>query len=89
MKFSYFAIFRSYLKLKFWQLFKVKESRYIALFVVSGSVKKLFAVDYVNICLFSIFFFNRFCQVEKFGVIPHGSYRDSLALVNHGISSVW
>ena len=30
-------------------LVKVNESRYIALFVVSGSIKKLFSVDCVNI----------------------------------------
>ena len=37
--------------------FKINESPYIALFVVSGSIKKLFSIDYVNIYLFSIFFF--------------------------------
>ena len=31
---------------------KINESRYIALFVVSGSIKKLFSIDYVNIYLF-------------------------------------
>ena len=35
---------------------KVNQSRYIALFVASGSIKKLFLIDYVNIYLFSIFF---------------------------------
>ena len=38
------------------QLHKINESRYIALFVVSGSIKKLFSIDYVNIYIFSIFF---------------------------------
>ena len=35
---------------------KVNESKYTALFVVSGSVKKLFSIDSVNIYLSSIFF---------------------------------
>ena len=34
---------------------KDNESRYNTLFMVSGSIKKLFSVDYVNIYLFSIF----------------------------------
>ena len=42
------AIFLEYLK--------TNESRYIALSVVSGSIRKLFLNDYVHICLFSIFF---------------------------------
>ena len=29
---------------------KVNESRYIVLFVVSGSIKKLFLMDFVNSC---------------------------------------
>ena len=32
------------------------ESLYIALFVASGSIKKLFLTDFVDIYLFSIFF---------------------------------
>ena len=66
-------LFRNKLK------FKVTESRYIALFAVSGSIKKLFSIDcvniyfsqsivFANIYVFSIFFFNRFCPVEKCGV---------------------
>ena len=35
---------------------KVNESRYIALLVVSGSIKKLFSIDYVNISLLSVYF---------------------------------
>ena len=35
---------------------KINESRYITLFLVSGSIKKLFPIDYVNIYLFSICF---------------------------------
>ena len=48
---------------RFWQLTieglclaQVNESGYIALFVVSRSIKKLFSIDYVNIYFFSIFF---------------------------------
>ena len=40
--------------------FKINESRYIVLFVVSGSIKKLISIDYVNIYLFSIFFSIKF-----------------------------
>ena len=47
---------------------KINESRYIALFVISGSVKKLFPIDYVNIYMFLIFFVSRFCPVEKCGI---------------------
>ena len=43
---------------------KVNESRYIALFVVSGSINKLFSTDHVNIYLSSIFF-QDICLVEK------------------------
>ena len=32
-----------------WHLLKINESQYIALFVVSGSIKKTFSVDCVNI----------------------------------------
>ena len=35
---------------------KVNESRYIALFVFSGPIKKLFSIDCVYIYLFSIFY---------------------------------
>ena len=31
------------------------ESRYVEFFVVSGSIKRLFSIDYVNVFLFSIF----------------------------------
>ena len=37
-------------------LIKVNESWYIALFAASGSIKKLFSIDYANIYLFSIFY---------------------------------
>ena len=42
--------------------FKVTEPRYIALFVVSISIKKLFSIDYVNIYLFLNIFCDRFCS---------------------------
>ena len=35
---------------------KINESQYIVLFLVSGSIKELFPIDYVNIYLLSIFF---------------------------------
>ena len=53
-------------------------SRYIALFAVSGYMKKLFSIDYVSIYLFSASFFHRFCVVEKCGFTPDCLYRDSL-----------
>ena len=34
---------------------KVNESQYIAFFVFSGSIKKLFSIDCVNVYLFSVF----------------------------------
>ena len=61
---------------------KINESRYSRLFVLSGSVKNLVSIDFVNIYIFSIFFFNRFCTVEKFGVTPNCLYRDSLTLIS-------
>ena len=39
-----------------------------------------FSIDYVNIYLFSIMFFNVFYPVEMFGVTPHGLYGDSLTV---------
>ena len=66
--------------MELWNSYKVNESRSIALLVVSGSTKNLFSIDCVYIYLFSIFFFNRFCPVEKCGVTPHCLYCDSLPL---------
>ena len=43
---------------------KINESRYIVLFVISGSVKKLFPIDYVNIYMFLIFFVSRWKSVR-------------------------
>ena len=45
----------SYLKAD-WSYLKVNKSWYIAWFVVSRFIKKLFSSDFVNIYLFSIFF---------------------------------
>ena len=39
-----------------------------------------FSIDYVNIFLFSILFFNIFYPVEMSGVTPHCLYGDSLTL---------
>ena len=36
-------------------MIKINEPRYIALHGVSGSIKKFFSIDYVNIYLFLIF----------------------------------
>ena len=58
-------------------LLKINGWQYIILFAASGSVIKLFSVDYVS---FLNTFFNRFCPVEKYRVIPHFLYRDSLTL---------
>ena len=52
---------------------KVNESRYIALFVVRKSIKKLFSIYYVNIYLFSIFFSMDFARQKGVG-LPHIDY---------------
>ena len=59
---------------------RINKSWYIALFMVSGFIKKPFWIDYDNIYCFSMFFSNRFCQAEKCAVAPHCSHRDSLTL---------
>ena len=41
------------------------ESRYIALFLVSGFIKYLFLIDYVNIYLWAIFFSIDFLQQKS------------------------
>ena len=48
---------------------KFNESRYIALFVVSGSIKKLSLIDYGSIYPFQ-YFIQYFSPVEKFEVTP-------------------
>ena len=63
--------------IKFFEL-KVNESRYIALFVSSGSIKSFFELI-VSIFIFSQYFFNRFFPVEKCGVTSHCLYHESLA----------
>ena len=50
---------------------KINDSRYISLFVVRGSTKKLFSVDYVNIYLFSIFFSIDSARWKSVEVFPH------------------
>ena len=62
-------------------VFKINESRYFALFVVSGSIKKIFSIDYVNNYLFSIFFSIDFLGGKVWGY-PHCLYHDSLTLIN-------
>ena len=47
---------------------KVNESRYTVLVVVSGSIKKLFSIDFVNISLFSIFFSIAFVNIYLFSI---------------------
>ena len=49
------------------------ESLYIALFVVSGFIKYLFLIDYVNIYLFSVAFSIDFPQWKSVG-LPHIAY---------------
>ena len=65
-------------------LLKVNESRYIALFVVSGSMKKLFSIDCVNIyfsksvVLANIYIFSIFFSIDftrwKIVRLPHIAY---------------
>ena len=51
--------------------------------------KNLFQIDCVNIYLFSIFFFNRFCPAEKSGVPPYCFYRDFSTLTQHINMRTW
>ena len=62
------------------EIIKVNESRYISLFVFSGSIKKLFSIDCVNIYLFSIFFSTSFTRGKRIGVTQPCFHRDSLTL---------
>ena len=52
---------------------KVNESRYIALFVISLSVKKLFSIDCDNIYVFSIFTSINFARWKSVGLL-HTTY---------------
>ena len=63
-------------------LIKINESRYIGLFMVSGSIKKLFSIIniyfyqsivFANDYLFSIFFLIDFAQWKSLG-LPHIAY---------------
>ena len=54
-------------------LLKLARPRYTALFVFSGSIKKLFSIDCVNIYLLSIFFVIDFPQWKSEG-LPHIAY---------------
>ena len=49
----------------------------------------LSSVNYVNIYLFSIFFFNRFCPMVKCRVTLHCLYCDSLTLRFHNHLSIY
>ena len=51
-------------------LFKLIDSRYIPLLADSGSIKKLFSIDYANIYLFSTFFSIDFDRLKSVG-LPH------------------
>ena len=54
---------------------KVNESQYVALSVVSGSIKKLFSIDCVNIYFSqSIIFFQSFYNTFKSVGLPHITY---------------
>ena len=56
---------------------KINEPRYIALFVVSGSIKKLFSIDCVNIYFSQsilIIFSQHFCNRFKSVGLAHTAY---------------
>ena len=52
---------------------KINESRYVELFVVRGSIKKLFLIDYVNIYLFCNIFSIDFARWKSVG-LPYVAY---------------
>ena len=60
------------------QILKVNESQYIALFVFTGSIKKLFSIDCVDIYLLSILFSIDFTRWESVTLPPHCLYCNSL-----------
>ena len=67
---------------KKWVNIKTNELLYIASFVVSGSIKKLFWIHYnMSVFTFSQYYFSRFCPVEKCRVATHWLYPDSLILI--------
>ena len=61
------------MKLSCCKQLKINESRYIALLVFSGSIKKTFSIDCVNIYRFSIFFTIDFARRKNKG-LPHIAY---------------
>ena len=65
-------------------ILKVNETRYIALFVVSGSIRELLSIDYVNSWHFPIFslFYPHILPAEKCGVTPYCFHRNSLTLIS-------
>ena len=56
----------------FW-LFKINESRYIALFVVIWSINELSSIDYVDIYLFLKVYSIDFFWLKSMG-LPHITY---------------
>ena len=50
------------------QQFKVDESRYTTFLVVTGSIGKLFLIDFVNIYLLSVFFSIVFVNIYLFSI---------------------
>ena len=61
-------------------LFSIFFSIDFARWKVSGSIKKLFSINFQQLFFLNIFF-NKFCPVEKCVVTPHCLYRDSLTLM--------
>ena len=77
--FSFADISYSLTRCKLPFLIKVNKSRYIALFVVSGSVQKLFSIDCVNIYfsksispifIFPQYFFQQVSKVRGYPTLP-------------------
>ena len=56
-------------------------SWYIGLFLISGSIKNLFSIGYVNICYFSILFPVDFTSWKNVGLPPLCLYRVLLTLI--------
>ena len=66
-------------------LFKLNESRYIALFMVSGSIKKLSSIDYFNIYLVSLFRSIYFARWKRVGLY-HYLHRESMTLTHNPLT---
>ena len=61
-------------------------------YVVRKSTKKLFSIDYVNIYLLFVLFFNSFCLVKNCKVTYRDSFtwkRSSLLRLNNSIILAW